>query len=101
MYKGLENTQDSGVNMSSQAGFLTKNGNLSAKARKRIFKDGGAVKRAPKKAKVGRTEPDEVIEAPLTEIPDLGFCVLQVLVHACSTPRSTDIQNIISRYLEI
>ncbi len=28
-------------------------------------------------------------------------CVPQALVHACSTPRSTDIQNIISRYLEI
>jgi hypothetical protein len=30
-----------------------------------------------------------------------GQCVLQALVHACSTPRSIDIKNIISRYLEI
>ncbi len=30
-----------------------------------------------------------------------GWCVLQAPVHACSTPRSIDIQNIISRYLEI
>jgi hypothetical protein len=31
--------------MSSQAGFVTKNGNLSARALKRIFKDGGVSKK--------------------------------------------------------
>ncbi len=32
---------------------------------------------------------------------DQGGCVLQALIHACSTPRFIDIQNTDSRYLDI
>ncbi len=47
--------------MSSQAGFVTKNGNISAKALKRIFKDGVVPKKSTKKTKVAKAEH---IEAP-------------------------------------
>jgi hypothetical protein len=57
----------------SQAGFVTKSGNLSAKALKRVFKDGGVLKKSTKKQIVLEAEPDEVYEEPLKEIPDLGF----------------------------
>jgi hypothetical protein len=59
--------------MSSQEGFVTKNGYLSAKALKRIFKDGVVPKKSAKKQRVIEAEPDEVYEEPLKEIPDLGF----------------------------
>ncbi len=47
--------------MSSQAGLVTKNENLSAKALKRIFKDGTVPKKLLKRPKVAKAEH---IEAP-------------------------------------
>jgi hypothetical protein len=38
--------------MSSQAGLVTKKGNLSARALKRILKDGGVQKKSAKKQRV-------------------------------------------------
>jgi hypothetical protein len=58
--------------MSSQAGFVTKNGNLSANALKRIFKDGVVPKKSVKRAKVVKKEPIEAIEPPLMKIHDFG-----------------------------
>jgi hypothetical protein len=48
--------------MSSQAVFVTKNGNLSAKVLKRIFKDGVAPKKLAKKTKVAKAEHIEASE---------------------------------------
>jgi hypothetical protein len=53
---------------SSQAGFVTKNGNLSAKALKRFFKDGVQPKKIPKRQKVARAEPSEAKEGENEEI---------------------------------
>jgi hypothetical protein len=55
--------------MSSQAGFVTKNGNLSAKALKRIFKDGVAPKKLAKRQKVAKAKPIESQEEEYEEIP--------------------------------
>ena len=55
--------------MSSQAGFVTKNGNLSAKAIKRIFKDGVMPKKSAKRPKVATAKPIEAQEAEFEEIP--------------------------------
>ncbi len=52
---------------------MTKSGNPSAKALKRICKDGGVQKKSAKKRRVLEAKPDEVVEEPLQEIPDLGF----------------------------
>jgi hypothetical protein len=41
--------------MSSQAGFVTKNGNLSAKALKSIFKDGVGPTKLAKREKVAKS----------------------------------------------
>ncbi len=54
--------------MSSQAGFVTKNGNLSAKALKRIFKDGVQPKKLPKRQKIVKMEPTEAPEEKSEEI---------------------------------
>jgi hypothetical protein len=43
--------------MSSLAGFVTKEGNLSAKALKRIFKDGVLPKKLAKRRKVAKAKP--------------------------------------------
>jgi hypothetical protein len=59
--------------MSSQAGFVTKNGNLSAKALIRIFKDGVMPKKSAKKAKVVKAEPTEAPEEKNEEIMDLNI----------------------------
>ncbi len=48
--------------MSSQAGFVTKNGNLSAKALKSIFKDGVVPKKLAKRQKVAKAKPIEAQE---------------------------------------
>jgi hypothetical protein len=42
--------------ISSQAGFVTKNGNLRAKALKRIFKDGVLSKKLVKREKVAKSQ---------------------------------------------
>ncbi len=60
------------MRISSQAGFVTKNGNLSAKALKRIFKDGVVPKKSIKRAKVVKKKPVEAMEPPLMEIHDFG-----------------------------
>jgi hypothetical protein len=54
--------------MSSQAGFVTKNGNLSAKALKRIFKDGVVPKKLAKRQKVAKAKHLEDQEAEWEEI---------------------------------
>jgi hypothetical protein len=55
--------------MSSQAGFVTNDGRLSAKALKRIFKDGVAPNKSAKKRKVAKAEHIEVPEEKIDEIP--------------------------------
>ena len=55
--------------MSSQAGFVTKNGNLSAKALKRIFKDGVGPKKLAKRQKVAKAKHLEDQEAEWEEFP--------------------------------
>ncbi len=57
--------------MSSQAGFVTKNGNLSAKALKRIFKDEVQPMKLPKRQKVARAEPSEAKKRENEEISAL------------------------------
>ncbi len=60
--------------MSSQAGIVTKKGNLSAKAlRDGGFKDGGVQKKSAKKQRVLEAKPNEVFEEPPKEILDLNF----------------------------
>ncbi len=54
--------------MSSQAGFVTKNGNLSAKAFKRIFKDGVMPKKLVKRQKVAKAKAIEDQECVLRAI---------------------------------
>ncbi len=61
MYKGLEDT--------SQAGFVTTNGNLSAKALKRILKDGVGPTKSTKGKKVAKAKHLEDKEAEWEEIP--------------------------------
>jgi hypothetical protein len=56
--------------MSSQAGFVTKNENHSAKALKRIFKDGGATKKPAKKQKAAKSES---VRPPEEKRRDSGF----------------------------
>ncbi len=42
------------------------------------------------------------IRAAMRSLPlAIALCVLQALIHACSTPRNPDIQNTYSRYLGI
>jgi hypothetical protein len=55
--------------MSSQAKFETKDGNLSAKALKRIFKDGVVPKKLAKRQKVAKAKLVEDQEAEREEIP--------------------------------
>ncbi len=55
--------------MSSQSGFDTNYGRLSAKGLKRIFKDGVLPKKSAKKPKVTKAKPIEAQEAELEEIP--------------------------------
>jgi hypothetical protein len=55
--------------MSSQAGFVAKNGNLSVKALKRIFKDGVVPKKLAKRQKVAKVKPIEAQEEEYEEIP--------------------------------
>ncbi len=55
--------------MSTQAGFVTKNGNLSAKALKRIFKDGIGPTKLAKRKKVAKTTHLENQEEEWEEIP--------------------------------
>jgi hypothetical protein len=55
--------------MSSQARFVTKNGNLSAKALKRIFKDEVVPKKFAKRQKVAKANHLEDQEAEWKEIP--------------------------------
>ncbi len=52
---------------------MTKKGNLSAKALKRKFKDGGVQKKSAKKQRMLKAKPDEVFDEPPTEIPHLNF----------------------------
>jgi hypothetical protein len=55
--------------MSSQAGFVTKDGRLSAKGLKRFFKDGVLPKKSAKRPKFAKAKPIEAQEAELEEIP--------------------------------
>jgi hypothetical protein len=55
--------------MSNLAGFVSKDGNLSAKALKRIFKDGVGPKKLAKRQKVAKAQPVEAHEAEWEEIP--------------------------------
>ncbi len=55
--------------MSSQAGFVTKNGNLSAKALKRSFKDGIGPTKLAKREKVAKAKHLEDQEEEWEEIP--------------------------------
>jgi hypothetical protein len=57
------------LRMSSEAGFVTKNGNLSAKALKRISKDGVTPKKLAKRQKVAKAKPIETQEEEHEEIP--------------------------------
>ncbi len=56
--------------MSSQAGFVTKNENLSVKALKRSFNEGFAPKKSATKEKVVKAEHIEAPEEKNDEIPD-------------------------------
>jgi hypothetical protein len=55
--------------MSSQPGFVTKDGRLSAKGLKRIFKDGVLPKKSAKRPKVAKAKPIEAQEEEHEEIP--------------------------------
>ncbi len=55
--------------MSSQDGFVTKDGRLSAKSLKRIFKDGVLPNKSAKRPKVAKAKPIKAQEAELEEIP--------------------------------
>ncbi len=48
-----------------------KNGNLSSKALKRIFRDGVAQRKLPKRQKVAKPEPDEAPKDKTKEISSL------------------------------
>ncbi len=59
--------------MSTQAGVFTKNENLSAKALKRIFRDGGVSKKSGKKQKAAKSESADLPKEKIEEIPDLDI----------------------------
>jgi hypothetical protein len=55
--------------MSSQDGFVTKDGRLSAKGLKKTFKDAVLPKKSAKRPKVAKAKPIETQEEELEEIP--------------------------------
>ncbi len=56
------------MRLSSQAGVVTKNGNLSAKALKRTFKDGFVPQKLAKRQKIAKVKPIEAQEEEHEEI---------------------------------